>query len=142
MEEREFIESIDCRFPYSDRESALRLIKAACSISSNAAFAVAQELARPPRSIAVGRDVLHGLLGELEMQFEHPLKSVIFPIARRMIDGEEISVPESLAAMRQVEPFAHQVNALAIPYHACDDLEGEADRAWEEIVVSWKGRAQ
>jgi hypothetical protein len=50
--EDEFIAAIDCRFPYDDVALAQSLIDEACSISGNAAFMVAHELARPPMSCA------------------------------------------------------------------------------------------
>jgi len=46
--EREFILAIDCRFPFHDRDAALRAIDEGCAISSNAACVVIDEIVRPP----------------------------------------------------------------------------------------------
>ncbi len=40
MTEKEFIDSIDCKFPYQDELEWQKTIELGCLISSNAAFAV------------------------------------------------------------------------------------------------------
>lgn len=138
MTEREFIESIDCCFPYSDGEAAPRLIEVACAMSANAAFMVVYELACPPRHERVTRDVLQALLAQVEARLNHPLKAVVLPIARTRIDGNEITVGDAVVAMRKIAAYVDQYNALAIACMSCDDRDGEAERVYEEVVRSWK----
>ena len=85
MNEAEFISSVDCCFPYDDREAALQAISEACTICPNTAFTVAHELARVPWSESVSKDVLLGLLSELSDHFNHPLKDLVLGITKRMI---------------------------------------------------------
>ena len=137
MTEAEFSDLIDARFPYGKSGEALKLVELACSISPNAAFMVAEELARPPRSARVSRHRREILLGELERRFDHPLKERIFTIARRLIGGCELAVPEALEAVRAIASYPGQYAALNIAYFSADDVAGDVDQAKQQVVGRW-----
>lgn len=138
--ERCFCDSIDCCFPYDDRERASALVREACSISTTAAFCVASELARPPRSAGVTTTRLLELLDELSVGFEHPSKDLVLSVARRMAVGEELPVAESIALMGQLHSDASGWSALALILMSCDDVDGEAEAAYERTLGSWGKR--
>lgn len=138
MTEAEFSSLIECRFPYRSREESIRLIELACSISTNAAFMVADELARPPRSLRVSKRRREALLGELDSRFEHALKQSVFPIVRRRIAGAELTIPEAVAAIRRIGSHPGQYAALVIAYMSADDVTGEVDEAYQEVLASWR----
>ena len=48
MNEEEFLNSIDCRFPYEDKGKWRALILQGKNISDNASFGVLEEIARKP----------------------------------------------------------------------------------------------
>lgn len=138
MNEVEFIEAIDCRFPYGDQAKARELIELGARISSNASFMVLHEICRPPKGAKVGSLVLLDLAASWEGIFGHPLVLVVLPIARSMIQDKLIPVGVAMAAMREVALYKDQYNALAIPYLACDDEKGEADALHIEITQAWQ----
>lgn len=144
MNEIEFISQIDCNFPYHDHQEASRLIDLAIQLSSNAAFMVAHELARPPLSKLdkLNEMVLLGLLNELEGKFEHPIKSMIFPICRKMIRGQQVPRDEALAALDHLKDYPGQYSAASIAYFSCleeSDLE-QIDQQYEELIQSWENK--
>jgi hypothetical protein len=139
MNEVEFIEAIDCRFPYGNQAKARELIELGARISPNASFMVLHEICRPPKAAKEGSLVLLELAAAWEGTFEHPLVSIVLPIAKSMIQDKLISVGEAMVAMREVAVYKDQFNALAIPYLACDDEKGEADALHKEITHAWQG---
>lgn len=138
MNEVEFIEAIDCRFPYGDHAKACELIGLGKRISPNASFMVLHEICRPPRGAKVSTLVLLELAASWESTFEHPLVSIVLPIAKSMIQGKPVSVGVAMAAMREVAFYKDQYNALAITYLACDDEKGEADALHKEVTHAWQ----
>ena len=137
MTEAEFISSIDCRFPYNDRRKASELIGASLRISTNAVFTVVHELARSGRGASVSFAVLLELLSELENQFEHPLKTLVFAISRRMILGEKLSEHEVLQAISQVVQFPGEYQALNVIYFSGEPHES-VEFAYEAVCHRWQ----
>jgi hypothetical protein len=137
MSESKFIESIECRFPYHDRTLALEVTEAGCSISPNAAFAVADEISRPPAGECIDQTIASDVLSHIEARLSHPLTVAVVTFARRLVAGDSISVPEAVALMREVEQFPGQYAALSIAYFASDDIAGIADAEYNRIRAVW-----
>ena len=138
MTEAEFINSTDCRFPYGDNFAARDLISKSCGISPNAAFAVADELARPPRGAKTSVSKRLALLGHLRGSLKHPLAGTVLALAERMIKGEKATVKEAMAIMERISTFPGEYAALGLAYMSCDDRQGLADRFYNEIIERWK----
>jgi hypothetical protein len=138
MSEIEFIEAIDCRFPYGNLAEAHKLIALGTSISTNASFMVLHEICRPPKGTQERLPILLELAVVWEGTFDHPLVSVVLPIAKSMIKDELVSVDTAMTAMQKVALYKNQYNALAIPYLACDDLDGRADALHKKITHAWQ----
>jgi hypothetical protein len=136
--EQAFIDSIDCQFPYTNRGIGRRLVLEACELSPNAAFAVLDELARPGVGADAPVDIREELISLLEQTLKHPLAPILVPVARRLVAGGELSVPEALTCMSAVRSHRGQYAALSLAYMSCDDVAGEADDAFKEIVDSWQ----
>lgn len=137
--EAEFVAAIDCRFPYHDGELAQALIVEACSLSSNAAFLVAHELARRPRYCEVADAACLALLDRLDERLTHPLKGIVLDVARRMVRGELLPAVECLAVMEQVAAHPGEWSALGIVYFACEEVGmATVERAYGEIVAAWR----
>ncbi|MFN7551387.1 MAG: hypothetical protein ACK59M_16575 [Pseudomonadota bacterium] len=137
MDESGFIASIDCKFPYEDRDAALDLAKQACLLSPNAAFAVVDEVSRPPKGIAPTPQFGIEVLSFVEQHLAHPLATPIIGLAREIVLGRSVSVPEAVLALRQVERFPGQYCALSVAYFACDDVDGIAERELNRIKAAW-----
>ena len=137
MTETEFIETIDCRFPYEAPLKWRRLVALAPRISSNAAFMVLHELCRPPRSATVSFATRRRILAHLEQRFRHPLLSGLRNLILIVMRGELVTVSAAAAAMRKVSRYPGQYNMLAICYLSCDDRRGRLDDLHEAIVARW-----
>jgi hypothetical protein len=138
VNEQEFVESIDCRFPYEDTAAAEGLVDQACSISSNAAFMVAHELARIPAGTRIPQATLLELVGYLDSRLEHPLKDAVFPVVRAMVCGERISDADAVELMDRIKLYAGQRNALAIVYFAAEKGGDVVESACESILEAWR----
>jgi hypothetical protein len=136
--EREFVDSIDCRFPYGDPGTARRLIAEGCAISANAAFAVAHELARPGRGVDAPVGARLEPLGVLQRSVAHPLSGAVLEVARRMILEQHLPVEEAVMVMEQVSAYPGEYAALSLVCMSCDDRDGAADRRYEAIVGAWQ----
>ena len=137
-EEVAFIERIDCCFPYAETDKAQRLIAEACSLSPNAVFTVLYELACAPATALATQQPRRALLSCVEAQFTHPLLPLLADIARRMIDRDALPVSDAIAAMRAVAAYRNEYAALNIPYMSCDDVNGEADAVYNQVVQAWQ----
>lgn len=138
MTETEFISLIDCRFPYHDCAESRRLIELGCSISSNAAFSIIEELARIPKSGAVATSLRAELLLDISNRFEHPVKDLVVGVTKRLINGEHLSLPETLQAMNAVGAFRNEYCALNVIYFSVDDHWEDVDFLYDEITERWK----
>lgn len=135
--EQEFLEAIDCRFPFADRDLATRLIQEGCRLSSNAGFALIDEIVRPARGVAAPVDLRLDLLSRVFAQLQHPLVPIIKSLAERLVAGSEATVEEALELMRKVAEHHGQYAALCIAYFAADDTTGVLDREDDIIRGAW-----
>src|SRR5687767_15623082 len=103
MEESTFISSIECKFPYDDRTRALELASQACCLSPNAAFAVVDEVSRPPLGESAPPELSEELLLFVEQNLSHQLVQPIVALARKLVSGQTVSVAEAVLVLRQVE---------------------------------------
>jgi len=137
MDESAFISSIECRFPYLDRARAIAVTEEACSVSTNAAFAVVDELSRPPKGESAPQALSMELFSLIEQRLSHPLVQPILALARNLVAGQTVSVAESVSVLRQIEQFSGQYAALSVAYFACDDVDGVADMEFNRITSTW-----
>lgn len=135
--EEEFLEAIDCRFPFADRDQALGLIDEGCRLSSNAGFALVDEIVRPPRSAVASVDFRLDLLRRVFDRLHHPLVAAIRPLAERLVGGGEATVEEALAIMHRVATYRGQYAALSVAYFSADDTAGMLDREYNPILAAW-----
>jgi hypothetical protein len=138
LNEEEFIQSIDCCFPYSDEVKWKALVVAGAEISPNSAFMVLQEICRPPKSSKATPNHLKKIAEYWFEHFEHPLAARLYEIALHKINGHELSVSQVLAHFEEIRKFPNQYNALGIAYFACDDPEQEIEEPYNEIIRSWQ----
>jgi hypothetical protein len=137
--EAQFIEAIDCRFPYADERHALELIDEGCAISANAAYMVVHELARRPHGNKLADSTCLKLLDLVDARFTHPVKDLVLGVARRMVQRERVPLEECAAIMRDVGRHRDQYNALAVVYFACEDDQMETvERLHDDIIAAWR----
>jgi hypothetical protein len=139
-DEAEFLNGIDCEFPYEDRERALALASEALRISTNAACGVVYEVCNVSADIDEDLETCREVLGLIERRIAHPLGKIVVPFAREVVDGGKFAAADRIALMRRVAPFKRQYAALQIALCGRDPDEpddGEVDRVYDEIVASW-----
>ena len=81
MNDEEFDQLIDCRFPYRDEPEWKRLTDLGRSISPNAHFITLGEICRPPRSAKVTAAQQTRMMHYWAEGFEHPLTAVALECA-------------------------------------------------------------
>ena len=147
--EQEFLEAIDCRFPFADGELATQLIQEGCRLSPNAGFTLVDEIVRPPRGVMASAELRRGLLDSVFAQLLHPLVPVIKPLAERLVAGRDATVEEALAIMRKVAEHPGQYAALSVACCSADDVAGVLDRedgiirrAWAALQAQFADRPQ
>lgn len=141
MTEIEFVEAIDCRFPYHRPIRWRRLVAQAPRISGNAAFMVVHELCRPPRSAKATFAERKIVFDHLSRRFRHPLLSALRSLIITLMRGESVSVSTAAAAMRKVAHYPGQFSCLSICYFSCYDRSGRLDSLYESILESWNEKA-
>lgn len=138
MLEKDFLDSIDCKFPYN--EKGKEIIKTAVSISDNSVFWVIHELVRPPKSMRskIKKIDLKELLNYVNANFQHPLKIDILSISEKIINSEIVSASQILNIMDQLRNYRGLYTALNILYFACDDSDWRIEEKYNEIVAYWR----
>jgi hypothetical protein len=137
--EIQFLDKIDCNFPYLDRQESLRLIAQASTLSTNALFSVIEELCRIPESqrSTVSTETLLNLLTVAASKLNHPLKEIIVDTADKMIRRQELTVDEAISKIQTVQKNPGQFAALSILYFSCDDKDGKLEPIWDNIINEW-----
>jgi hypothetical protein len=141
MHEEEFLNSIDCCFPYENEGQWRALIIQGREISGNASFGVLHEIARKPFGNQVSDKMQLAMVDTWEVGNKHPLAKSVIEAAKAIITNNPLSVEKVLELLSQVQVFRNQYSALNIILFACDDIEGLAEEKWQEVVDSWKEQA-
>ncbi|WP_018342825.1 hypothetical protein [Cytophaga aurantiaca] len=137
--EQEFIDKIDCRFPYQNRKKCFDLINEAIALSPNAVFSVIEEICRIPSDErnSTSTFFLIELLTDIRNKFDHPLKEMILSVAQKMVQEEDIDVDDAISKMLVIKNYTGQYAALSILYCSCDDIHGKLEPVWKSIRHHW-----
>lgn len=129
--EAQFITSIDCCFPKNDVPEAIKLIRLAGCISSNAAFMTAYEIDSLSRS---SKSTKNKLLQVLFKSFHHPMKSSIL----RLVMGDSkkrISHSDKEYLIKKLKAYHNQYCALGLLIsNACDHRFVIVTDFWKKIL--------
>ena len=137
MTEKEFINQIDCNFPYSDKEQWKSIILESINISSNASFMILHEVCRVPRSESVSTSTKKELISYLLDHFSHPILPILNPVIENYLNQIDTPVDETLKIMKEIALFPDQYIALSLPYMSCDDTDDLADDLYNQITKQW-----
>jgi hypothetical protein len=142
MTEEEFINSIDCKFPYYDKSAWTKIVEQGCKLSSNSAFAVLHEICRPPFGEQITPAQLMEIANYWQQHFTHPLVPIVFNAACKMIKDQELPVEDVIEAMKKIAIHQNEYCALAILYFSCNDAEGKLEEVCETITSNWSSHSQ
>ena len=137
--EIQFLDKIDCNFPYHDRKESEHLIEQATRLSSNALFSIIEELCRIPESerSTISPEELLNLLALTASKLNHPLKELVVDAADKMIRRQELLVDDVILKMQCIQKYPGQFAALSILYSSCDDKDEKLEPIWSEIINEW-----
>lgn len=139
MTEVEFINQIDCRFPYTDEAVAFALVDQAARISVNACFMIGEELCRPPISVNAPAEMRLAILLRLRSAFQHPLRDRVLDAAEAAIRGQVVNSRDALAILQEAGQYRGQYCALNIVCACCGSTgEDEIQSEYESIVQRWE----
>jgi hypothetical protein len=138
MNEIEFLNSIDCCFPYDNEDQWRALILQGKEISDNASFGVLEEISRKPLGNPVSENEQLVMLDAWEADNQHPLAKSVIEAAKAIITDTHLSVDRVLELLSQVQPYRNMYSALNIIYFSCDDTQGLVDEKRQQIVNSWE----
>lgn len=93
MNEAEFIDSIDCAFPYHDEEKWRALITQGRAISANASFTVLFEVCRKPISVRISRQKRLAMVDAWSKENDHPLSPVMIEMAKTLVTRGNFALP-------------------------------------------------
>jgi hypothetical protein len=137
MCEKEFLNSIDCCFPYEQESQWRALIFQGNKISANASFGVLEEIARKPFGNPVSQQEQLVMVDVWEAENKHPLVQPVIEAAKAIITDTLLSTNRVLEMLSQVQAYPNLYTALNIIYFACDDVEGVVDEKRNKIVNFW-----
>jgi hypothetical protein len=134
-DENQFLEAIDCNFPYNDRVAAEDLIKKAATISDEALFAVLFEIVKLPKSASGKKEMQKSLLKTWERVNKSPLAIDLLPLINKKLDGELITVSSVLEVLECIRPYKNSYSALNLVSSLAYDETIE--ERYDEISKGW-----
>jgi hypothetical protein len=135
--ETSFINSIDCNFPYEDNALAVDLINKAALISSNAIFAVLEEICRAPRGKTVTSERQLDLLNMASALLIHPLKDIIIESCMKLIKNETAHDDEIFYKLHLIKEYPNQYCAMNIVYFTGCPGNENIDAECDKIINYW-----
>lgn len=136
MDELTFINTIDCNFPYDNEQAWQSLVIQGATISDNASFMVLHEICRAPlENISI---LQHKMLEFWAAHYSHPISPIVIEAGKAIIDDLDLPIETALKYMELIKPYYGLYNALAIVYFACEDITGEVDKKFNEIIGEWQ----
>lgn len=137
LSEEEFHNTIVCKFPYNNENKWKQVIDQALTISNNAVFLVAYELVYLPTSKKKYAKEAKRILHYLAQKFDHPLKEKVFRVGEMMLEEKELPVNDAIKIMREIAKYPPLAAALSIIYFSCNDIDGDADELYNQIILDW-----
>jgi hypothetical protein len=136
MTESDFIDAIDCNFPYDNFDRASELISQAGGISQNATYMVLHEILRAPPPVTLQTKELLFNMWVTDYE-EDPL----FALVRRCVPAylKNELVPEHIVEqlILKMSPNKNQLCALGLIYFSCEDASGQAQAAYQTVLSLW-----
>lgn len=140
MKEKDFIDKIDCNFPYNNINKWIEIIDESLWISDNAVFYVIHELLRIPKSKRkiVNKNYILYFLWYINNKFSHGYKNTIMILSNKLLNSEKIQIFEIINYMELIKNFKWLYSALNILYFSVDDINWEIEKKYDEVINYWK----
>jgi hypothetical protein len=137
--EDNFIEKIEDCFPFTDSMECSALINEAAAISPKACIQVIKEICciEDFQREEISDAQLIGMINEIKRKFDHPLKELLTDAAVKIIQGNELTLEQTLTGMQQVRKFPNFYPGLWILYFSCYADGEDVENLKEEIITEW-----
>lgn len=139
MTEKDFLDIIDCKFPYNNLEKWKDLIDAGLKISDTCIYWIIHELVRVPKSLKnkVKKSNLLYFIDYINNTFSWTLKTEIIDFSYKLINSQFIDKVEILVLMEKVKTSMQDSIFLNILYFSIDDIDGNIEKKYNEIIDYW-----
>ena len=140
MIEKDFLELIDCNFPYNETEKWLKLIDVSLSISNNCVFNIIYELINIPyglKRITLKKNIAM-YLDYIDKNFSHELKETILTLAKEVLKWKKVEISDILKRMDVVKKYNWENWALNILYMSWNDKDWKLEKKYNWIIKYWK----
>jgi phosphate uptake regulator len=139
MTETDFIERVECNFPYDNFDLASEIISQAGDVSQNAVYLVLHEILRAPPTIKPQAKELFLQMWQTDYE-DDPIFRFIHRCIPAYMKQELVSVDIVVKLIEQMATHTGQIYALSLLYFACDDVTGEAKAAYHTVLSLWEMR--
>jgi len=139
MTESEFINSIYCNFPYHENKEIINLINEANTISDNAIFMVAHEIARVPNGIKLSyrrKWNLMNLFG-IHSRPKSKIKKIVHEASIAILNEQSQNLTKVLTDFEIIKQHKGQYNALNIIYFSHWINYNKLETAYSNIEQAW-----
>lgn len=140
MNEQDFLNSIDCNFPYDDIEMWKNIIDTAISISNNCIFGIIYEFFNIPKNLQwkVKKKNIIFLLDYINKNITHHAIKNIINLWTNILNWNNISNMEVLDSMEKLKDDKWLYWALSILYFFWNDNNWEIENKYNEIINYWE----
>jgi hypothetical protein len=136
--ERDFIEAIDCRFPYASEAEWMAAVDRGAAISPNAAFMVLHEICRPPEGIRPSASQLMKIYEYWSARFSHPGMEIVREAALALIEGRSLPADDAVRLIHALEEYPDISIALDVVVMAVGDQRHIVREAAKGVRARWK----
>lgn len=133
---QDFLDKIDCKFPYEDYESGIKVIDEAVSISNYCLYAVIYEIVNVPRNKKIGNDTLLWYINYIEKSYDNDLNIDIITISKKIINNE-IYEKDILLYMNSIKQYIGLYIILNLLFFSIDDSTWNISEKFYEISEYW-----
>ncbi len=140
MNEQDFLNSIDCNFPYDDIEKWKFIIDTAINISDNCIFWIIYELFNIPKSLQwkIEKKKVIFLLDYINKNITHYSIQNIIYLWTKILNWSNISNIEILESMENLKNDKWLYWALSVLYLFWNDNNWEIENKYDEVINYWK----
>ena len=136
MNETDFIDQLDCNFPYHKLDEASDWISKAGDVSQNATYFVLHEILRAPPHIE--RDIKEVLLQMWQTEYDQdPLYRLIERALPAYRLGQPLAENIVLTRIDQLKDQPGQLYALTLLVFAAESISEPIQARYQQILDSW-----
>ena len=137
MNYEEFYYSIDCKFPYHDKDAWKKVINTSLTVGGDAPFLVLHEICRVPASEKLEQNNHREIYDYWKESFSHPVQSIVETASLSYINKEELSDERALDILEKLREYPKSYNAMKIILFACANEDDLVEDKYDEIESEW-----